>query len=139
MPLTSKMPSRVCGAGRVLSGQGLAASACVSVTQSQQKHVRADLDAGATSARCCPRDVCAVRGQAHEVLGVWIEEDRRGPNFIPAVLRRCARPVLLSDPNDFETWLSGSTDEAFKLARSYAADQMRIVQSGSERKDLLAA
>jgi hypothetical protein len=27
----------------------------------------------------------------------------------------------------------------FKLARSYAADQMRIVQSGSERKDLLAA
>ena len=38
-----------------------------------------------------------------------------------------------------ETWLSGSTEEAFKLARSYAADQMRIVQSGSERKDLLAA
>ena len=26
-----------------------------------------------------------------------------------------------------ETWLSGSTEEAFKLARSYAADQMRIV------------
>ena len=47
-------------------------------------------------------------------------------------------PVLLTDPADFETWLSGSMDEAFKLARSYAADQMRIVQSGSERKDLLA-
>jgi hypothetical protein len=30
-------------------------------------------------------------------------------------------------------------DYAFKLARSYAAEQMRIVQSGSERKDLLAA
>ena len=41
--------------------------------------------------------------------------------------------------NNLETWLSGSTEEAFKLARSYAADQMRIVQSGSERKDLLAA
>ena len=38
-----------------------------------------------------------------------------------------------------ETWLSGSTEEAFKLARSYAADQMRIVQAGSERKDLLKA
>ena len=48
-------------------------------------------------------------------------------------------PVLLSDPADFETWLSASTEDAFKLARSYAADQMRIVQSGSDRKDLLAA
>jgi hypothetical protein len=48
-------------------------------------------------------------------------------------------PVLLTDPADFETWLSGSTEEAFKQARSYAADQMRIVQSGSERKDLPAA
>ena len=48
-------------------------------------------------------------------------------------------PVLMSDPADFETWLSGSTEEAFKLARSYAAEQMRIVQSGSEREDLLAA
>ena len=48
-------------------------------------------------------------------------------------------PVLLSDPADFETWLSGSTDEAFKLARSYGAREMRIVQSGSERKDLLEA
>jgi len=44
-------------------------------------------------------------------------------------------PVLLSDPADFETWLSGSTEEAFKLAHNYAADQMRIVRSGSERKD----
>jgi hypothetical protein len=32
-----------------------------------------------------------------------------------------------------------TADEAFKLARSYAADQMRIVQSGSERKDVFAA
>jgi hypothetical protein len=45
--------------------------------------------------------------------------------------------VLMSDPADFETWLSGSTEDAFKLARSYAAEQMRIVQSGSERGDLL--
>jgi putative SOS response-associated peptidase YedK len=44
-----------------------------------------------------------------------------------------------TNPADFETWLSGSTEEAFKLARSYAAQEMRIVQSGSERKDLLEA
>jgi hypothetical protein len=38
-----------------------------------------------------------------------------------------------------ETVDQGSADEALKLARSYAADQMRIVQSGSKRNDLLAA
>lgn len=43
---------------------------------------------------------------------------------------------MLSEPADFETWLSGSPDEAFKLARSYAAERMRIVQSAWE---LLAA
>jgi putative SOS response-associated peptidase YedK len=61
------------------------------------------------------------------------------PNALTASINHERMPVLLTDPADFETWLSGSTDEAFKLARSYAADQMRIVQSGSERKDLLAA
>jgi hypothetical protein len=40
---------------------------------------------------------------------------------------------LISDPADFETWLSGSPDEAFKPARSFAAEQMRIMQSGAER------
>ena len=48
-----------------------------------------------------------------------------------------AKPVLMSDPADFETWLSGSTEHAFKLARSYAAEQRRIVQSGADRADLL--
>jgi len=61
------------------------------------------------------------------------------PNALTVSINHERMLVLLSDPANFETWLSGSTDEAFKLARSYAADQMRIVQSGSERKDLLAA
>jgi putative SOS response-associated peptidase YedK len=61
------------------------------------------------------------------------------PNELTASINHERRPVLLTDPVDFETWPSGSTDDAFKLARSYAADQMRIVQSGSERKDLLEA
>ena len=61
------------------------------------------------------------------------------PNELTTSINHERMPVLLSNPVDFETWLSGSTDDAFKLARSYAADQMRIVQSGSERKDLLVA
>ncbi len=61
------------------------------------------------------------------------------PNALTASINHERMPVLLSNRDDFETWLSGSTEEAFRLARSYAADQMRIVQSGSERKDLLAA
>jgi putative SOS response-associated peptidase YedK len=40
-------------------------------------------------------------------------------------------------PADFETWLSGSTEDAFKLARSYAAEQIRIVQSGADCEDRL--
>ena len=61
------------------------------------------------------------------------------PNELTASINHERMPVLMSDPHDFETWLSGSTEEAFKLARSYAAEQMRIVQSGSEREDLLRA
>jgi len=61
------------------------------------------------------------------------------PNELTASINHERMPVLLSDPADFETWLSGSPEEALKLARTYAAEQMRIVQSGSERRDLLAA
>ena len=57
------------------------------------------------------------------------------PNALTVSINHERMPVLLSDPADFETWLSGSTEEAFKLAHNYVADQMRIVQSGSERKD----
>jgi putative SOS response-associated peptidase YedK len=70
-----------------------------------------------------------------EVLAFMTTE----PNELTVKINHERMPVLLSDPADFETWLSGSTDEAFKLARSYAADRMRIVHSGSERKDLLEA
>jgi putative SOS response-associated peptidase YedK len=48
-------------------------------------------------------------------------------------------PVLLSEEADFETWLSEMPAEAFELARSYDPGAMRIVQSGFEKKDLLAA
>jgi hypothetical protein len=46
-------------------------------------------------------------------------------------------PVLLTSETDFETWLSGSTEEAFALARSFDPAMMRIVQSGKVKEDLL--
>jgi len=61
------------------------------------------------------------------------------PNKLTQSINHERMPVLMSDPADFERWLSGSIDDAFKLARSYAAEQMRIVQAGSEREDLLRA
>ena len=61
------------------------------------------------------------------------------PNKLTSSINHERMPVLMSDPADFETWLSAPPQEAFKLARSYAAEQMRIVQSGSDREDLLAA
>ena len=59
------------------------------------------------------------------------------PNELTASINHERMPVLISDPADFETWLSGSTEDAFRLARSYAAEQMRIVQSGGDREDRL--
>ena len=38
------------------------------------------------------------------------------PNELTASINHERMPVLLTDPADFETWLLGSTDEAFKLA-----------------------
>jgi hypothetical protein len=47
--------------------------------------------------------------------------------------------VLLSEPEHFDTWLNGSPEGVFSLARPYSADAMRIVQSGADREDLLRA
>ena len=52
------------------------------------------------------------------------------PNELTAEHQPRAHAGADVGPADFETWLSGSTE---KLARSYAAEQMRIVQSASER------
>jgi hypothetical protein len=50
-PSNCKMPSRDSGARCGLSGQGSAALAYVSVTQSHQSRIRADLDADTISER----------------------------------------------------------------------------------------
>jgi len=61
------------------------------------------------------------------------------PNALTASINHERMPVLITDPADFDTWLSAPPQEAFRLARSYAAEQMHIVQSGANREDLLAA
>jgi putative SOS response-associated peptidase YedK len=59
------------------------------------------------------------------------------PNELTASINHERMPVLLSEPEQFDTWLSGSPEVANALARSYPAEAMRIVQSGSEREDLI--
>lgn len=76
--------------------------------------------------------------------GETIEQDvfafmKTAPNEFAVSINHERMPVLLADPADFETWLFGSPDEAFKHSRSYAVERMRIVQWGSVREDLVVA
>jgi putative SOS response-associated peptidase YedK len=59
------------------------------------------------------------------------------PNELTRSINHERMPVLLTSEIDFETWLSGSSEEAFALARSYDPKAMRIVQSGKVKEDLL--
>jgi putative SOS response-associated peptidase YedK len=59
------------------------------------------------------------------------------PNALTATIMHDRMPVLLSDQADFETWLSAPPEEAFRLVRTFPAERMRVVQSGSDKEDLL--
>ena len=59
------------------------------------------------------------------------------PNSLVATINHERMPVLLTNTVEFETWLTGSADDAFALAREYPSQQMRIVQQGFDKKDLL--
>jgi putative SOS response-associated peptidase YedK len=48
-------------------------------------------------------------------------------------------PVLLTRSEEFEAWLSDGATSALSLAREYPPGQMRIVQEGFKKLDLLAA
>ena len=61
------------------------------------------------------------------------------PNELTRSINHERMPVLLSNEDHFETWLSGSPAEAFALAKSFDPALMRIVQSGKTKEDLLAA
>lgn len=61
------------------------------------------------------------------------------PNPLVATINHERMPVLLTREEEFETWLRGPPNEAFALAREYPPDQMRIVQEGFDKEDLLNA
>lgn len=61
------------------------------------------------------------------------------PNELTAIINHERMPVLLSSDDEIDTWLKGSTEEAFQLARRYPAERMSIVQSGKDRQDLLGS
>ncbi len=60
------------------------------------------------------------------------------PNTLVGTINHERMPVLLTGEEAFETWLQGSADEAFALARPYPPEAMRIVQAGFEKRDLCA-
>ena len=54
------------------------------------------------------------------------------PNPLVATINHERMPVLLTREEEFQTWLTGTPDEAFALAREYPAERMGIVQEGWE-------
>jgi putative SOS response-associated peptidase YedK len=59
------------------------------------------------------------------------------PNALTMGINHERMPVLLSDEAEFETWFSGTPADAFALAKSFDPTLMRIVQSGTDKEDLL--
>ncbi len=58
------------------------------------------------------------------------------PNELTASTNHERMPVLLSTEEQCDTWLKGTANEAFALARSFPADMMRIVQRGADKENL---
>jgi putative SOS response-associated peptidase YedK len=61
------------------------------------------------------------------------------PNTLTATINRERSPVLLTEEEQFSTWLTGSPEEAFGLIKTSDPAMMQIVQSGFEKKDLPVA
>jgi len=55
------------------------------------------------------------------------------PNALTKETHPDRMPMIL-DPDDYETWLTGTPDEAFALIRPFPADRMAIHQSGEGLK-----
>jgi putative SOS response-associated peptidase YedK len=61
------------------------------------------------------------------------------PNALVSTINHERMPVLLTTQTAMDTWLSGTPDEAFALARPYDPDRMRIVREGFGKDDPVAA
>lgn len=61
------------------------------------------------------------------------------PNKLVATINHERMPVLLTREEEFDVWLNGAPHVAFALAQEYPPRQMRIVQEGLKKQDLLEA
>ena len=59
------------------------------------------------------------------------------PNALVATVNHERMPVLLSTEASHDVWMNGSTEDAFSLCSSYPPEQMHLVQTGYEKRDLL--
>ena len=58
------------------------------------------------------------------------------PNALVATINHERMPVILATDEDRETWLTGSPDAAFQMAREHPPEAMAIVQGGFDKRDL---
>lgn len=60
------------------------------------------------------------------------------PNPLVATVHPSRMPVMLGAADEWDCWLNGTPDEAAALIGAFPAEDMAIVQSGPERRDLAA-
>ena len=61
------------------------------------------------------------------------------PNALTITINHERSPVLLTEEAQFETWLSGTPEEAFSLVKPFDPERMHIVQEGFGKEDRPAA
>lgn len=60
------------------------------------------------------------------------------PNALVETVNHERMPVLLAGEDVQDQWMNGTLSEATALLRPYPPEKMRLVQTGYEKKDLLA-
>jgi putative SOS response-associated peptidase YedK len=59
------------------------------------------------------------------------------PNALTETINHERSPVILTEEEQFATWLQGSPEEAFGLIKTSDPERMQIVQSGLDKRDLI--
>jgi putative SOS response-associated peptidase YedK len=60
------------------------------------------------------------------------------PNSLTSTINHERSPVLLTEEAEFNTWLTGTAEEAMAVVKVSDPARMRIVQSGFDKEDLMA-
>jgi putative SOS response-associated peptidase YedK len=88
---------------------------------------------------CISRNLAAVKKDGPNVDTETYAFLTTTTNKLVGTINHERIPVLLRREEEFDTWIRGSPDEAFALAREYPAERMHIVQEGLDKEDLLKA